>query len=77
MKNSQAKRPKNSVKIGDIFQLGKHLLLCGDSTRSEQVETLLNNSKVKLILTDPPYGVGYVENEKKTAKNNEKVFYDP
>ncbi|MEK9159827.1 MAG: site-specific DNA-methyltransferase [Patescibacteria group bacterium] len=74
MKNSQAKRPQNSVKLGDIFQLGSHLLLCGDSTRPEQVETLLNNSKVKLILTDPPYGVGYVENRIKSSKKDHKII---
>lgn len=74
MKNSQAKRPQNSVKIGDIFQLGEHLLLCGDSTHPEQVEALLKNSKIKLILTDPPYGVGYVENRVKSSKKDHKVI---
>ena len=74
MKNSKAKRPQNSVKLGDIFQLSKHLLLCGDSTRSEQVETLLKDSKVKLILTDPPYGVGYVENRPKNSRQIHKII---
>lgn len=74
MKNSQAKRPQNSVKLWDIFQLGEHLLLCGDSTRLEQVETLLKDSKIKLILTDPPYGVGYVENSIKSSKKDHKII---
>ena len=74
MKNSPAKRPQNSIKLGDIFQLGKHLLLCGDSTQPEQVDALLKGSRIKLILTDPPYGVGYVENRVKSSKKDHKII---
>lgn len=47
---------------GDIFQLGNHRLMCGDSTDITAIETLLNGSKPELLYTDPPYGIGAVEN---------------
>lgn len=64
MKNSQAKKPLKLIKQGDIFQLGDHLLLCGSAMNTDDVEKLLFNRKVKLILTDVPYGVAYVEGKK-------------
>ena len=46
-------------KYGDIYQLGKHRLMCGDSTKIEDVEKLMNGVKVDLLITDPPYNVNY------------------
>lgn len=51
------------IKQGNIIKLGDHLLLCGDSTNKDQVERLLTKQSVDLILTDPPYGVAYVESK--------------
>lgn len=48
-------------KEGDLWQLGGHFLLCGDSTKMEDVERLLNGAKIDLLLTDPPYGVEAVK----------------
>lgn len=63
------------INIGDIFQLGDHLLLCGDSLEQDQVERLLNGKSIDLVLTDPPYGVGYVENKSGFAKiSNDTVI---
>ncbi|PIP56337.1 DNA modification methylase [candidate division WWE3 bacterium CG22_combo_CG10-13_8_21_14_all_39_12] len=63
------------INIGDIFQLGDHLLLCGDSLQQGQVERLLNGKSIDLVLTDPPYGVGYVENKSGFAKiSNDTVI---
>lgn len=45
------------IKIGDLFQSGKHRLLCGDSTKAEDVKRVLNGKKADLCLTDPPYGI--------------------
>jgi len=50
---------KSKVKMGDIYQLGEHRLMCGDSTNKEDVNKLMNGEKVDLLLTDPPYGVDY------------------
>lgn len=46
-------------KLGDVWQLGKHRLMCGDSTVITDVEKLMDGAKVDLFLTDPPYNVNY------------------
>jgi len=45
------------VKRGDIWQLGEHRVMCGDSTSSDDVEKLMNGEKVDILITDPPYGI--------------------
>jgi len=50
-------KPKS--KIGDIYQLGKHRIMCGDSTKKEDVEKLMDGKKANMVFTDPPYGVDY------------------
>lgn len=47
------------VKLGELWQLGNHRLLCGDSTSEADVAKLMNNQKADLIFTDPPYGMSY------------------
>ena len=46
-------------KLGDIWQLGKHRLMCGDSTKREDVERLMDGKKADMVFTDPPYNVDY------------------
>lgn len=47
------------AKQGDIWQLGRHRLMCGDSTSVTDVEKLMNGCKASLLVTDPPYNVNY------------------
>jgi site-specific DNA-methyltransferase (adenine-specific) len=47
------------TKLGDIYKLGEHLLICGDSTDKNSLNKLLKNNKVNMIFTDPPYGMSY------------------
>lgn len=74
MKNSQDKPQKNLIKKGDIFQLGEHTLLCGDSTSKSDVEIILKGKSIRLLLTDPPYGVAYVEGRMDNSKQDHKVI---
>lgn len=46
------------TKLGDIYQLGKHRLMCGDSTKTEDVEKLMGGGLADMVFTDPPYGNG-------------------
>ena len=48
-----------TTKLGDIYQLGNHRLMCGDSTSITDVDKLLNDTKIDLIFTDPPYNVAF------------------
>lgn len=45
------------AKLGDIWQLGEHRLMCGDSTSEAEVKTLMNGKKADMVFTDPPYGM--------------------
>jgi site-specific DNA-methyltransferase (adenine-specific) len=47
------------AKLGDIYQLGRHRLMCGDSTSQSDVQQLLNGELMDMVLTDPPYNVNY------------------
>jgi DNA modification methylase len=47
------------TKRGDIYQLGKHRLMCGDSTSIDAVDKLMAGQKADMVFTDPPYGVDY------------------
>ena len=47
------------TKLGDIYQLGNHRLMCGDSTSIDAVDKLMNGNAVDLIFTDPPYNVSF------------------
>ena len=52
--------PPTVAQLGDIWQLGQHRVMCGDSTQIEAVSMLMDGKKVDMVFTDPPYGVDYV-----------------
>ena len=50
------------AKLGDIYKLGNHRLMCGDSTKEEDVSRLMNGNKADMVFTDPPYLMGFTGN---------------
>lgn len=63
------------AKLGDIYQLGNHRLMCGDSTKEEDVSKLMNGEKADLVVTDPPYNVA-IENSKGLKIKNDDMEND-
>jgi len=56
-------------KLGEIYQLGNHRLMCGDSTKIEDVEKLMDGQKADMVFTDPPYGM-FLDADFSGMKNN-------
>lgn len=74
------------AKIGDIWQLGRHRLMCGDSTDEATLERFLEGQKADMVFTDPPYGVAYTggiqfkdgqveKNNREMIQNDDKDIY--
>lgn len=58
---------KPRTKHGDIYQLGRHKLMCGDATNIDDINALLGEEKADVVLTDPPYGINVVTNSGKVG----------
>lgn len=73
---SELKQPCFS-KEGDLWHLGKHIVLCGDSTKAECYDTLMEGTKANLVLSDPPYNVDVEETAGKIMNDNmgDSEFY--
>ena len=58
-------------KLGDLYELGKHRVLCGDSTKVEDVERLMDGKKADMVFTDPPYGIDFKDTKGNEIKNDD------
>ena len=78
---------ETDIVLGDLFEIGEHRLLCGDSTDSDQVAKLMNGQKADMVFTDPPYGVSYegghnkkkrtgIENDTLAGQDLTDLFYE-
>lgn len=74
--DKELKKP-TMTKPGDLWQLGEHRLLCGDSTKEESYELLMAGKQANLVITDPPYNVNYQGSAGKIKNDNMKddAFY--
>ena len=66
------------TKPGDIWTLGRHRLICGDSTKAETYDLLMSSTKANLVITDPPYNVNYEGGAGKIKNDNmaDEAFYN-
>ncbi len=66
------------TKLGDVWTLGRHRLVCGDSTKADAFTSLMNGKFANLVLTDPPYNVNYEGTAGKIKNDNmgNEAFYD-
>lgn len=66
------------VQLGDVWMLGNHRMVCGDSTNADDVALLMEDVKANLVITDPPYNVAYESADGKSIQNDsmaDEKFY--
>ena len=59
------------VEPGDVWTLGRHRMVCGDTTNADDVDLLMDGLKANLIVTDPPYNVAYQSADGKSIQNGQ------
>jgi site-specific DNA-methyltransferase (adenine-specific) len=76
---------ETDIVLGDLFEIGQHRLICGDSTQTDTFKTLFGEHLADLVVTDPPYNVAYegktkdklkIENDKQTDGDFYQFLYD-
>ena len=67
---------ESKVKRGDIWQLGEHRIMCGDSTSSDDVAKLMNGEKADMVFTDPPYNIAFEGSMSNKMVNGKKAPAD-
>lgn len=72
------KKSSNSIKYGEVFRLGNHLLLCADSRNKDMVAKIIGKHKIKSVIIDPPYGVAVTESKQgfQTLAKNKVIVND-
>jgi 16S rRNA G966 N2-methylase RsmD len=71
-------KSSSSINYGEVYRLGNHLLLCGDSRNKVMVAKLIDKLKIKAVIIDPPYGVAVTESKEgfQTLAKNKVVAND-
>ena len=73
----EVKDEESKAKLGDIYQLGNHRLMCGDSTKAEDIDRLMDGAKADMVFCDAPYGYKYESNYQdkyKMLQNDDKIL---